>query len=80
MITEIDTAIATGTLSINKYLDKSRHRTRNIDIEHPETHVYQTVKAQANGGAAVNTESESDHDEAIAIPMIFDGDLAQIDW
>lgn len=80
MILEIDCAIASGTLSINKFLDKCRHRTRDIVIEHPETEVYQAVKLQANGGAAVNTDSLINHDEAIAIPVVFEGDLDEINW
>lgn len=80
MITEIDKAIANGVLSINKYLDKSRNRARDIDIEHPETHVYQAVKAQANAGAAVNTDSQSDDESAISMPVFFEGDLDEIDW
>ena len=80
MITEIDSAIASGALSINKVLDKSRHRARDIDIEHSEAKVYEAVKTQANGGAAVDTESKSDEAIAIAIAEIFDDDLADFDW
>ena len=80
MIREIDSAIASGTLSINKVLDKSRHRTRDIDIEHPETQVYHAVKLQANAGTAITTDSHVDDESAIAIPTIFDGDLADLDW
>jgi hypothetical protein len=80
MITEIDTAIANGVLSINKYLDKSRHRTRDIDIKHPEINVYQAVKAQANGGAAVHTSSQIDDEQTIAMPEIFEGNLDEINW
>jgi hypothetical protein len=80
MIKEIDKAIASGCLSINKIFDKSRNRSRDVDIEHPETHVYQAVKLQANAGAAVKTESTFDAESAIAIPVIFDGDLDDLDW
>lgn len=80
MIKEIDRAIASGALSINKFLDKSRHRTRNIDIEHPEAQVYKAVRLQANQGTSVNTESELDDQSAIAIPVIFNDDLDEIDW
>jgi hypothetical protein len=80
MITAIDQAIASGALSINKYLDQHRHRTRDIIIQHPEAKVYEAVKHQANGGAAVYLDAEIDDHEAIAIPVFFDGDLAQIDW
>jgi hypothetical protein len=71
MITEIDKAIAKGALSINKILDQSRHRTRNISIEHPESKVYQAVRLQANDGVSVKTESQLDEQSAIAISAIF---------
>ena len=74
MILEIDKAIASGALSINKFLDKSRHCARDIGIEHPEIKVYQAVKLQANIGSSVENRLELDEDKAIAIPMIFDGD------
>jgi hypothetical protein len=80
MIKEIDKAIASGCLSINKIFDKSRNRSRGVDIEHAETHVYQAVKLQDNAGAAVETESTFDAESAIAIPVIFDGDLDDLDW
>ena len=80
MINEIDRAIASGTLSINKFLDKCRHRTRDIIIKHPEASVYQAVKLQANAGASINTELELDDESTIAIPVIFEGDLDDIDW
>ena len=84
MIKEIDSAIASGALSINKVLDKSRHRARDIDIEHPEAKVYEAVKAQANLGSQVNTESQSDNfdddDEAIAKLQVYEGDLSELDW
>ena len=80
MILEIDGAIASGALSINKYLDQSRHRTRDIVIEHPEASVYQAVKLQANAGASVDVGSNLNHESAIAIPVIFEGDLDDIDW
>jgi hypothetical protein len=80
MITEIDKAIASGCLSINKILDQSRHRTRDLCIEHPESNVYQAVKLQANAGAAVKINSQIDLDSAIAMPVIFDGDLDDFDW
>ena len=67
MILEIDLAIASGALSINKYLDKDRNRARDIHIEHPETNVYQAVKLQANAGVTVEIDSQSDDDEAMAI-------------
>lgn len=80
MILEIDLAIASGTLSINKYLDKCRHRTRDIEISHPEAKVYEAVKTQANAGASVDVDSNLSDESAIAIPVIFEGDLDDIDW
>lgn len=80
MIFEIDGAIASGNLLINKILDKNRHRARDIDIQHPENKVYQAVKLQANLGSDVEIESKLDDDDAIANYKIFDGDLAEIDW
>jgi len=81
MIKEIDSAISSGALSINNYLDKYRHRSRDIDIEHPEAKVYEAVKLQANAGTGVNLEFElSDDDDAIAIPVFFDGNLDDLDW
>ena len=83
MIKEIDKIIGFGELSINKVLDKSRHRTRDIHIEHPEAKVYEAVKTQANLSSQVNLDSQGDrfdNDEAIAKLEIFDGDLADIDW
>lgn len=80
MILEIDKAIASGALSINKYLDKSRNRARDIEISHPEAQVYKAVKTQANAGAAVNTEFNLDDEGAIAIPEIFDDVLDDLDW
>ena len=80
MILEIDLAIASGALSINKYLDQNRHRARDIEIKHPETLVYEAVKLQANGGAAVATQSQVNDDDAIAIPVFFEGDLDDLDW
>jgi len=80
MINEVDNAIASGTLSINKYLDQDRHRSRDIDIKHPETKIYEAVKLQANGGVTVDNNSNTNDNDAIAIPVFFDGDLDQIDW
>lgn len=80
MILEIDKAIASGTLSINQVLDKDYHRARDIHIKHPQASVYKAVKLQANSGAAVHTDSELDDHEAIAMPLIFEGDLDEIDW
>ena len=80
MIIEIDCAIALGALSINKYLDKSRNRARDISIKHPEASVYHAVKAQANGGVPMEIDSHSDDESAIAIPVIFDDVLDDIDW
>ena len=79
MIIEIDMAIASGTLSINQVLDKNYHRTRNIDIKHPEASVYEAVKLQANRGTGIEVEAKS-VDEDIAIPVFFDGDLEDVDW
>ena len=83
MIKEIDKIITSGALSVNKILDKSRNRSRDIHIEHPEAKVYEAVKAQANLSSQINLESHSDNfdnDQAIANLQIFDGDLADIDW
>ena len=80
MIKEIDKAIGSGALSINKYLDKSRNRARDINIEHPEIQVYDAVKAQANLGSDINIDLESDDDELSGIPVTFNGDLSQIEW
>ena len=76
MIQQIDSAIASGALSINKHLDKDRNRARDIDIEHSETKVYQMVKLQANGGVTVEIDSQSDDDEAIDLSTVFD----DLDW
>ena len=80
MISEIDLAIASGTLSINKYLDKNRHRARDIEIEHPEFKVYQAVKLQANGSAAIRTDSQIDDESALAIATVFDDVFDDLDW
>ncbi|MDJ0716920.1 MAG: hypothetical protein QNJ54_22340 [Prochloraceae cyanobacterium] len=44
MIETIDRIIASGATSINKVLDKDRHRTRNKDINHPESRSYLHIK------------------------------------
>ena len=86
MIAEIDSAVASGTLSINKYFDKSKYldkslnRARDISIKNPEASVYHAVKAQANDGVTVEIDSHSDDESAIAIPVIFDDVLDDLDW
>lgn len=56
------------------------NRTRDLCIEHPASNVYQAVKLQANAGAAIKINSQIDLDSAIAMPVIFDGDLDNLDW
>ena len=80
MISEIDRAIAMETLSINKYLDRNRHRARDIEIGHPEFKVYQAVKLQANGSAAIRTNSQLDDESALTLATVFDEVFDQIDW
>ena len=79
MIKTIDQIIANGALSINKELDNDRNRARDIDISHPETKVYEAVKLQANSGTNVRDESEHEHQYEDGLPIIFDGDLSDID-
>jgi hypothetical protein len=79
MIKTIDQIVATGTLSINQELDLDRHRTRDIDISHPETKVYEAVKLQANRGINVRDESEYEDQSDPGLPIIFDGDLSDLD-
>ena len=63
MINTIDSIIARGSLSINKELDKDRHRIRDINIEHQESKVYEIVKQQANHSSNVDTTVvESDNE------------------
>ena len=63
MIKTIDSIIASGSLSINKELDKDRHRIRDIDISHPENKVYEIAKQQANKRANLdNTIVEKDNE------------------
>ena len=63
MINTIDSIIARGSLSINKELDKDRHRIRDINIEHQESKVYEIVKQQANHSSNVDTSVvESDNE------------------
>lgn len=71
--------MATGTLSINQELDRDQNRTRDIDISHPETQVYEAVKLQANRGVNVHDESEHEYQSEPGLPIIFDGDLSDID-
>jgi hypothetical protein len=79
MIKTIDQIVATGTFSINQELDRDRNRTRDIDISHPETQVYEAVKLQANRGINLHDESEQEYQYENGLPVIFDGDLSSID-
>lgn len=79
MIKTIDQIVANGALSINKMLDSDRNRARDIDISHPETKVYEAVKLQANNGINVRDESEHEHQYENGLPIIFDGDLSDIE-
>ncbi|MDJ0716900.1 MAG: hypothetical protein QNJ54_22240 [Prochloraceae cyanobacterium] len=44
MIETVDRIIANGATSINKVLDENRNRTRNKDINHPESRSYLHIK------------------------------------
>jgi hypothetical protein len=79
MIKTIDQILATGALSINKVLDSDRHRTRDLDISHAETQVYEAVKLQANSGINVHDESENESQSEPGLPIIFAGDLSDLD-
>jgi hypothetical protein len=79
MIKTIDQIVATGALSINKELDYDRHRTRDIEISHPETQVYEAVKRQANSGISVRDESEHESQSENGLPTIFDDDQSDLD-
>lgn len=61
MIVTIDKIIASGAHSINKVLDKDRHRERDLGINHPEAEVYQAVKKQANFSAGVINNINADN-------------------
>ena len=74
MICTIDEIIATGALSINKVLDKSRNRVRDIDITHPESQIYQAVKQQANDGVS-DEYIISDLEYSDSTPVEYDGEL-----
>ena len=67
MIVTIDKIIASGEHYINRVLDKSKHRGRDLSINHPEAEVYQLVKQQANQGLKIdlniNTEEIDLSDE-----------------
>ena len=80
MIKTIDEIISTGALSINEVLDKYDHRARDINIEHPESLVYEVVKIQANEGVQVNNSFDDEGNYEITIPSVYEGDLDDIDW
>lgn len=44
MITEIDKLLGDGVESLNKIFDKSRHRNRNDNMNHPESEVLEKVR------------------------------------
>jgi hypothetical protein len=79
MIRVIDKIVATGALSINQELDNDRNRARDIKISHPETKVYEAVKHQANSGINAHNESEYEYQSDPGLPIIFDGDLSDLD-
>ncbi len=79
MIKTIDKIVASGNLSINRELDHDRNRARDVEISHPETQVYKAVKLQANSGINLRDESEDDYQYENGLPIIFDGDLSDID-
>lgn len=46
MILTIDRIIASGAHSVNKALNKDRHRVRDLEFVHPESVVHQLVKEE----------------------------------
>lgn len=68
MIKTIDEIIASGEMSINKVLDKDRHRRRDIDVEHPSNLIYERVKIQANKPLDTDNNIEvSDNEEVVEV-------------
>lgn len=78
MIQTIDSIITTGSLSINKMLDQNRNRQRDLDIEHAESKVYQTIKAQANDPIEIDYIDDEDSNLQF-ITNQYDGDLPDFD-
>lgn len=63
MIEILDKLIREGVTSINKALDKNRHRARDLKIEHPEKALYQMFKE--NIEMIGNSESTNLDDELL---------------
>jgi hypothetical protein len=80
MIQTIDEIISRGALSINQHLDLHRNRHRQSYIQHPQTSVYEAVKQQANLGVDVDPLIDDDQDIEGTVPVIFDGELPDLDW
>jgi hypothetical protein len=80
MIQTIDEIISRGALSINQHLDLHRNRHRQSYIQHPQTPVYEAVKQQANLGVDVDPLIDDDQDIEGNVPVIFDGELPDLDW
>ncbi|MGL6340441.1 MAG: hypothetical protein ACRC80_15035 [Waterburya sp.] len=72
MIETIDEIISRGALSINHH--------RPPYIQHPQSPVYEAVKQQANLGVDVDPLVDDDRDLEATVPVIFDGELPDLDW